>query len=151
MLAPVTRLLLEGQPIDRWQQNSGILRFRVGGFIGARYRGLTRSSAGVALHLVAVLTEDGHQYWVVYLHHMLDQGSLNLATVVRDDQLLQEILSSAVIERSAGVSRSGGDAVNGYTRRVSKDRSGSNSSPTRYFVRDAYRMNERTAARRQIF
>ena len=96
LLEPVMGLLLADGSADRGKRLSGILKFRVGRLEGARYAGMSQSPSQVTLHLLAVLTGDGHKSWVVYLTHTLDRRSLDPGLFRQNDQLLRQILSGTV-------------------------------------------------------
>ncbi len=70
--------------------------FRIRGLAGATHLGLVRSIAGNELHLVTVLTEDGRRYWVVHLHHVIEQPSLVPKALAIDRRLMERIVASSI-------------------------------------------------------
>lgn len=77
--------------------NSGSIRItRLQGVYGTILSRLDRGN--YRLHLVAVLTEDGQRFWVIYLSHVFAVQSLSTIheVIVANNQLMTQILATAV-------------------------------------------------------
>ena len=62
---------------------------------GASYAGISHTPDGEQLHLLAVLTQEGRRYWMIYIRHVIEQPALIRKAMAADHRLMKHLLAGA--------------------------------------------------------